>query len=378
MLPVHFRKLTVQERIAVLKRECGYDPTPLQAADAETMIESAVGYSSIPLGVAPRILVNGRWHAVPMATEEPSVVAAQMFAAAIVARHGGVRSTGGRAIGTGQVFVQHCDRRMYKKITAARGQLRGILEASCASLRARGGGPIGSELHWQRLRGGGQRRVAVFEFTVDTVDAMGANRIISIAESIAQWMRRELHADVLMAILSNDLSHTPSTAEFLLPLSALRSAASAPMGAARNIVAAAAVAEANRKRALTHNKGIMNGICALATATGNDSRAVEAAAHGYASDSGRYRPLSRYAISDGVLCGRLALPLPLATVGGATETQHHARQGLAILNVRNAIELKEVAAAVGLQQNFAALLALTSGGIARGHMPLQRRRGTAR
>lgn len=379
-LPANFRKLSIKERVALLTSTRNYDSSAPQTADADMMIESAVGYSAIPLGVAPRVLVNGKWYAIPMATEEPSIVAAQMMAATIIARHGGVEAEGRTALGIGQVFIQNCSRAQYESIAAAQAQLRRLLETECASLQKRGGGMRGSSLCWQRIDRGkatartGQGRVALFEFTIDTVDAMGANRIILLAEHIANWLRRELKCNILMAILSNDLSHAPSTARFRIPISAIRTIAANPMRTAEKIVAAAAVAYTNRKRAVTHNKGIMNGVCALALATGNDTRAIEAAAHSYASVSGQYRALSRYWIAADELCGEATLPLPLATVGGATDTQHHARQARAILQIECATELKAVAAAVGLQQNFAALLALTSDGIARGHIPLQQRR----
>ena len=383
MLPTNFRKLPIDRRIEALAREYGYDVLPPSIVDVDTMIETAIGYSSIPLGVVPRVLVNERHYTVPMATEEPSVVAAQTFAAAIIGHHGGVQSESGKAIGTGQIFIQRCERALYRKIKGARAQLMAILDAECASLRKRGGGVVGAKLQWQRLgkdskreraAAGMERRVALFEFTVNTVDAMGANRIILIAEKVAQWLRNNLQCDILMSILSNDMAHAPSTAQFRLPISALKATIADPARVAHKIIMANAVANANRKRAVTHNKGIMNGICALATATGNDTRAIEAAAHGYAARNGRYRTLTDYAIHDSELHARLTVPLPLATVGGATTSQHHARQAFAILGIERASELKEVAAAVGLQQNFAALLALTSVGIARGHMPLQRRR----
>lgn len=379
-LPANFRKLPIKERIALLKSTFNYDHNAPQIADADTMIESAIGYSAIPFGVAPRVLMNGKWYAIPMATEEPSVVAAQMMAAAIIARHGGLEAAGGAALGIGQVFIECCSRAQYNSIATAQPQLMRLLETECASLQRRGGGVRGGRLCWQRIGGGRagakakRGRVALFEFTVDTVDAMGANRIILIAEQIANWLRNELGCEILMAILSNDLSHSPSTARFRIPISAIRAVTANPAHTAQRIVAATAVAYANRKRAITHNKGIMNGVCALALATGNDTRAVEAAAHSYASVGGHYRPLSHYSITADELCGEIALPLPLATVGGATDTQHHARQAAAILRIESAAELRAVAAAVGLQQNFAALLALTSSGIARGHIPLQQRR----
>lgn len=382
-LPKNFRKLPIEERIALLTTVYNYDPNAPQIADAEVMIESAVGHSAIPLGVVPRVLVNSKWYTVPMTTEEPSVVAAQMMAAAIISRHGGVESEGGRALGIGQVFIQHCSRRQYKQIAKAQPELVRLLKVACLSLEQRGGGMQNSKLCWQQINkheaqvAENQGRVALFEFTVDTVDAMGANRIILLAERIADWLRNSLKCDILMAILSNDLSHSPSTARFRIPTSALRAVTANPMHTAQKIVVAANVACVNRKRAVTHNKGIMNGICAIALATGNDTRAVEAAAHSYASISGQYRALSRYQITANELCGEVTLPLPLATVGGAAGIQHHARQAAAILQVKSAVELKRVAAAVGLQQNFAALLALTGDGIARGHIPLQQRRRAA-
>ena len=376
MLPRQFRKLSIDERVAALHKEYGYASAILPHTTAERMIESAIGYKYIPLGIAPHVLVNNQWYAVPMATEEPSVVAAQIFAAAIIARHGGVQSQGGAAVGVGQVFVAHCDRAQYRKIVRAKADIRAIIKEECATLAARGGGAQEHSLHWQRPASDTRlpRRVLLLEFKVDTVDAMGANRIIHIAEKIARWLEKNIRCRILMAILSNELNHSTSTAQFCIPISALKSLTSNSTQMAEKIVMANAVADVNSRRALTHNKGIMNGICALATATANDTRAIEAAAHGYAASSGKYRTLTRYWMRNAMLHATLTVPLAFATVGGSTAAQEDTVQLFSILNVKCASELRALAAAVGLQQNFAALLALTSDGIVHGHMPLQARR----
>jgi len=377
MVPARFRRLNITERVSLLEREYGYSAAPPSLAHADRMIESAIGFKPVPLGIVPRVLVNKTWYQVPMATEEPSVVKAQTFAAGIIARHGGVESHSAAAIGTGQVFIEKCTRAVYRRIAHLRDALEAIINARCASLAARGGGFVVSRLYRQRYRYGQKSEtMALFEFDIDTVDAMGANRIIAIAEEVASWLKSHIGCNVLMAILSNDLDATLCHAQFTLPITALKSLADNSKQLAEKIVRAGAIAIENEKRAVTHNKGIMNGITALAIATANDTRAVEAAAHKYAATDGHYRALSRYRIEDACLKGKITLPLPFATVGGATEAQQDTKTIFSILNISSASELRMLAAAIGLQQNFAALLALVQQGISHGHMPLQQQRIT--
>ena len=206
------------------------------------------------------------------------------------------------------------------------------------------------------------------EFWVDVCDALGANRLNSVAESLAPQLARIANGKVLLAIISNAAERWVATATFTLPINALRGTSRSHTEIARRIVMASYLAQHDRQRAITHNKGIMNGIHALALATGNDTRALEAAAHAYAARNGSYQGLSRYSINHAMLQATLTMPLPLATVGGAVALQSDSAAALRLLKVHSASEFSAVAAAVGLTQNFAALLALTGRGIQAGHM----------
>jgi hydroxymethylglutaryl-CoA reductase len=313
---------------------------------------------------------------VPVATEEASVVAAASFAARIVASSGGFATSATPPVMTAQIFVAgDAGADTLARLESMRTELTEAVSAPLASMTARGGGFRFIEI--STVAGTPFCRV---EIGVDVRDAMGANLLNTCGEAASAAISGGSGLRPLMAIVSNAASHRRSRASFSLSFETLGRAARGSTGedVARNIVDASLVASADRSRAVTHNKGIMNGISGLALATGNDVRAVEAAAHGWAARSGSYLPLSRYRIEGESLRGEIELPTPLAVVGGATGVNPGSDFALDLLGKPDAQTLGRIAAALGLAQNFAALLALTTEGIQRGHMRLHHRREASR
>jgi hydroxymethylglutaryl-CoA reductase len=339
-------------------------PPLIELADA--MVESAIGCVPLPLGIANGFLIDGEEVAIPMAVEEPSVIAAASFAARLVARDGGFITWADPPLMTAQVFLEQVTLEGENRIRACGPRIQAALSGPLASLERRGGGYRGMSV--ARLPETGTVRVNV---TIDVRDALGANRLNTAAESLRPLLQEVSGGRTLMAILSNAADQRIAGARFRVPVERL--AVRLPQGmdgqeAARRIVAASAVAQEDPSRAVTHNKGIMNGITSLALATMNDARAVEAAAHAWASRTGRYRGLSTYAVEDGALSGEISLPLALAVVGGSVDFHPGSRACLKILGSPDARRLARIAAALGLAQNLAALLALVTHGIQRGHM----------
>jgi len=327
---------------------------------ADLLVENAVGWMPVPLGVAAGLVVNGTSYEVPLATEEPSVIAAVSYAASVAARTGGFLAGAGAPVMRAQVFLENPSSEAEALLELHRGALEAQARTLLASMERRGGGLRGLTLG--RLSG---LEVAVVRIDVDVRDALGANLLNTLAEALAPALEKALGGTKLMAILSNDASLRPAWAEVRLSLEPERS---------RRIALASAVALADPQRAVTHNKGIMNGITALALATGNDTRALEAAVHSFASASGTYRGLSRWTVEGEQLHGRIEVPLALATVGGSAGVHPTAKMALQLLGGLDSPTLCAVAAALGLAQNFAALNALTGEGIQRGHMALHERR----
>lgn len=336
---------------------------------ADLLVENAVGWMPFPLGVASGLVVNGTSYEVPLATEEPSVVAAVSYAASIAARSGGFRAGSADPIMRAQVFLEGASDDAEARLEAHRAALEAEARTHLTSMERRGGGLRGLSMGW--LDG---LKVAVVRLDVDVRDAMGANLLNTLAEAITPSLEKSLGGKKLLAILSNDASLRPSWAEVELPVTALAKPSFSGAEMARRIALASAVAQVDPQRAVTHNKGIMNGITALALATANDTRALEAAVHSSAAASGVYRGLSRWTVEGEVLRGRLEVPLALATVGGSVGIHPQARMTLQMLGNPSSPQLCAVAAALGLAQNFAALFALTGEGIQRGHMALHDRR----
>jgi len=328
---------------------------------ADLLVENAVGWMPVPLGVASGLIVNGKSYEVPLATEEPSVVAAVSFAASVAARSGGFTAGAADPVMRAQVFLEGAFSDAETRLEAHRSSLEAEARAHLASMESRGGGF--RRLSLARLDLGID--VVVVRIDVDVRDAMGANLLNTLAEALSPSFEKALGGKKLMAILSNDASLRPAWAEVTLVVEAER---------ARRIALASAVAMHDPQRAVTHNKGIMNGVAALALATANDTRALEAAIHSFASASGVYRGLSRWTAEGEVLKGRIDLPLALATVGGSVGLHPTARMALQLLGNPDSRRFCSLAAALGLAQNFSALNALTGDGIQKGHMALHGRR----
>ena len=341
----------------------GYHVLAAQAADH--MIENAVGVFGMPFGVAPNFVINGRECLVPLVVEEPSIVAGLSSAAAMARSQGGfeVENDGSLLIGqvhvTGVADADHAIAALEK----AKPALLDAANAVHPRLSNRGGGVRDIELRLFELPDG--RPLIAVHVLVDTCDAMGANLVNSICEAIAPDVAAACEGNVALRILSNLADRSLYTARVRYDL---------PDNVRDAIVTANDIALVDPYRAATHNKGVMNGVDAVAIATGNDWRAIEAGVHAYAAVSGRYRALTRWSAADnGDLLGEITLPLKVATVGGTLKSNPGAALGLAMTGANSAIELAELMAAVGLAQNFAALRALATSGIQAGHMKLHAR-----
>jgi hydroxymethylglutaryl-CoA reductase len=346
---------------------------------ADHMIENVIGTYSLPLAVGLNFVVNQIEYVVPMAVEEPSVVAAASNAAKMVRAGGGFHAQVTRPLMIAQVQLMDVPdpAAAARAIAEARDEILGRGRALAPRLVERGGGPVDVEVRALDASG-----MLVVHILIDCRDAMGANLINSIAEGLADMLAALAHGRVGLRILSNLADQRTVTVTASVPDAALAPAAPALPDEDREhagasvrqaIVEASRFAELDPYRAATHNKGIMNGVDAVLLATGNDWRSVEAGAHAYACHSGRYAPLAVWRDHEGTLTGTLRMPMAVGTVGGALHVHAGARLGLSLLSVRSAGELAAVVASVGLASNLAALRALATDGIQRGHMSLHAR-----
>jgi hydroxymethylglutaryl-CoA reductase len=343
-------------------------------ARADQMIENVVGLHTLPLGIAVNFVVNGRDVLVPMAIEEPSVVAGASFAAKLARAGGGFRAsaTAPQMIGQLQVLDIADPWSARFELLAARDELLALANETDPVIVNLGGGARELEIRVLERTPVGPMLVAHLIF--DCRDAMGANAVNTACEALAPRIERITGGRVGLRILSNLADRRLARARCTVPVDALAFGDFPGERVAQGIVEAGAFAAADPYRATTHNKGIMNGVDAVVIATGNDWRAVEAGAHAYAARSGRYTGLSTWARdAGGSLVGTLEMPLAVGIVGGATRVHPTARLALKILGVQTARELAEIIAAVGLAQNLAALRALATEGIQRGHMRLHAR-----
>jgi hydroxymethylglutaryl-CoA reductase len=346
----------------------------LSSAQADQMIENVVGTHSLPLGIAANFLINGCNYLIPMAIEEPSVVAGASFAARLV-RQGGGFSTGSteplmiaqmQVVDVADPWAARFD------LLAAKQRLLDLADETDPLIVSLGGGARDLEVRVIPESPVGPMLVA--HLVYDCRDAMGANTLNTAAESLAPLVEEITDGRVVLRILSNLADCRLARAKCILPAEILAFGEYPGSLVVERIIEAYALAAVDLYRAATHNKGIMNGIDAVVIATGNDWRAVEAGAHSYAARSGRYTSLTTWGKDgDGNLVGTLELPLAVGIVGGATRVHPTAKVALKILGVKTARELAEVIAAVGLAQNLAALRALATEGIQRGHMELHAR-----
>ena len=350
---------------------------PLSAEAADRMIENAIGTFALPLGLALNFLVNGRDIVVPMAVEEPSVIAGASNAARLVRLGGGFTASADRPVMVGQ--IQLLDIPAGRLDEAAEAVLAGkpaLLESLAGlhpTIEVLGGGALDLEVRALPETPAGP--FLVVELQYDVRDAMGANAVNTACERLAPEIERLTGGRVHLRILSNLTDKRKARARCKVQGAALAFKDYSGEEVAQGIVEAWAFAAVDPHRAATHNKGIMNGIDPVLIATGNDWRAVEAGAHAHAARSGRYTSLSTWKIeANGDLSGELEMPLAVGIVGGATRVHPAARAALQLMGIQSAAELAEIAVSAGLASNLAALRALATEGIQRGHMRLHNRK----
>jgi len=335
---------------------------------ANRMIENVVGAFPIPLGIAVNFLINGRDYLIPMAIDEPSVVAAASYAAKIARLKGGFFTSSTEPIMIGQIQAVNIDDPYGAKmaVLAAKEKILQKANEQDPMLVSVGGGAKDLDVRVIQTNSG---PMVITELHVDCRDAMGANAVNTMAEAVAPLIERITHGRVYLRIISNLATKRLARAWTVVTKGALGGEKIVD-----GIIEAYNFAAADPYRAATHNKGILNGIIGVVIATCNDHRAVEAGAHAYAARSGQYSPLTVWEKNkDGDLVGSIELPMAVGTVGGATRVHPVAKIALKILGVKTANELAEVLAAVGLAQNLGALRALAHEGIQRGHMALHAR-----
>ncbi len=376
-----FYKKSIEERVKAVADWAGLSPEEqailrqgLGLAQADKMIENVVGVFSLPLGIGVNFLINGRDYLIPMVVEEPSVVAAVSNVARMAREGGGFQTGSTEPLMIAQVQLLDVPdiEKAAEAIRSARDELLAIANQFHPTIQRLGGGA--KDVAVRVIEDTSVGTMLIVHLIYDTRDAMGANALNTAAEAIAPKLESLTGGRALLRILSNYSTLRRAWARVRIPPSAFGEGETKGKAVIRGIVAANAFAEADVYRAVTHNKGIMNGIDAVVMATGNDWRAVEAAAHAYAAKDGRYRSLTEWRESeDGSLEGYLELPMALGIVGGATRSHPQARVALKILGVRSAQELAEVVVAVGLAQNLAAIRALADEGIQKGHMSLHAR-----
>jgi hydroxymethylglutaryl-CoA reductase len=338
---------------------------------ADKMVENCVGVLRLPIGLGLNFQVNKRDYVVPMAVEEPSVIAAASNMARVVRASGGFDARTSESLMIAQVQVLAVQDLCWSRAAIEKAADR-ILETANQrhpNMIARGGGAKSIEV---RLLDS-EPQMLVVHLLVDCQDAMGANIVNDMAEGVAPLIEEVSKGRVCLRILSNLADRRMARAHCAISEELLSREGREGSAVARGVVEAYRFAAADPYRAATHNKGVMNGIDAVGIATGNDWRGLEAGAHAYAARNGRYEPLTRWWRVDGKLHGEIELPMAVGTVGGSTRVQPTLRVLQKLLCVETAQELAMVMAAVGLAQNLGALCALASEGIQRGHMNLHAR-----
>lgn len=335
---------------------------PLETA--ERMIENVVSTMQMPLGIATNFVINGKDYLIPMALEEPSVVAAASKSAAIAREAGGFEASATEPVMIGQIQLVNVSEveSAVKNIEGAKEELLKFANEQDPVLVKFGGGARDLKV---RVLDAPSGKMIVVHLHVDVRDAMGANAINTMAEAIAPRLEELSGGNVRLRILTNLATERLARAKAVWKKDVIGE------DTIQGVLDAYEFACADQYRCTTHNKGIMNGIDAVVIATGNDFRAVEAGAHSYAAISGNYQPLTKYYRNDnGDLVGEIELPMPVGLVGGATKTHPVAQVCVKVLGVKSASELAMVMASVGLAQNFAAVRALSTEGIQKGHMKL--------
>ncbi|NJD59785.1 MAG: hydroxymethylglutaryl-CoA reductase, degradative [Anaerolineales bacterium] len=357
------------EDLAILSGQAG-----LKVEQADHMIENVVGIHALPLGIALNFIVNGREVLVPMAIEEPSVVAGASFMAKLARAGGGFAAQADppEMIGQVQLICLTDLAAAREAILEQKAHLLAELTELDPVIKRLGGGP--RDLEVRTIDNSAIGAFLLVHLIYDVRDAMGANAVNTAVESLAPQLENITGGKAHLRILSNLADHRLARASCTIPLNELAFDGYPAEEVRDGVISAWAFAQADPYRAATHNKGIMNGIDPVVIATGNDWRAIEAGAHAYAARFGRYTSLSTWGQDrDGNLTGSLEMPLAVGIVGGATRVHPVARVALKLMGVKTATELAEIIASVGLAQNLAALRALSTEGIQRGHMGLHAR-----
>ena len=381
----NFFRMDLAERVAALHRQGLLDAEDIRLLTsggltlslpvANKMIENVIGVFGLPLGVALNFLINGQDCAVPLVVEEPSVVAGLSGAGRITRLGGGFVAEGGEPLLIGQVQAAGMQdaQRARQELLDRKQEVLALANSLHPKMLARGGGARDLEAHLHRAPSDGSQ-ILVAHLLVDTRDAMGANLVNAMCEGIASLVEAIVGGKVFLRILSNLADRAIARARVRIPVKNLEGRGHCGEAVRDGIVLANDLALVDPYRATTHNKGIMNGVDAVAIATGNDWRAIEAAAHAYAARNGRYRALTQWRKgSEGELIGEIELPMKVGTVGGALESNPGVRLNHRLLGSPSATELAGIMAAVGLAQNFAALRALSTDGIQQNHMTLHAR-----
>jgi hydroxymethylglutaryl-CoA reductase len=373
-----FRELSLTDRLDLIKKNASLEDRDIQLLkdsahslgfdNVNRMIENAIGVFPVPMGIATNFLINDMDYLIPMAIEEPSVIAATSKAAKIANLTGGFHAEADDSLMIGQIQVIPNDKPhevISREILEKKDELYRI-----ATSRARSSKLEEIEVRIVQDESQlGMGTMIIVELIINTRDAMGANVVNTICEAVGQAIESITGGNTILKILSNYSVRRLVRCSATFPKNQIGGDITV-----ERILYAYALAYSDVYRAVTHNKGIMNGIDAVALATGQDFRAIEAAAHAYASRGGRYRSLSKwYRDENGDLVGQLEMPMAVGTVGGVTKVHQMAATNLKILKVNSSQELAIVIASVGLAQNFAALLALASEGIQKGHMKLHSR-----
>jgi len=368
-----FYKLSPEERLKIVKEFANLSDEEIKilektgSLDIETanrMIENVIGTVELPFGIATNFLINGKDYLIPMSLDEPSVVAAASYAAKLARPGGGFFTETDEPIMIGQVQIVNIENveKAKKNILSNRDEIIKIANEKDPGLLKYGGGTKDIELfEIDTTRG----KMLIAHILIDVADAYGPNAVNTICEAIAPKLEELSEGDVKLRIVSNLATKRLARAKAIWKKDVIGE------DTIENILDAYAFALTDMYRCATHNKGIMNGIDAVAIATTNDFRGLEAGAHAYAAITGKYKPLTKYEKNEnGDLVGTIELPVPVGIVGGAINTNPTAKIALKILGVKSARELSGIMAAVGLAQNFAALRALSTEGIQKGHMRL--------
>lgn len=382
-----FYNLTLEERLAKLadashlsQGELIPFTSPLAPDIASHMVENVIGTFSLPIGIALNFMINGRDVLIPMVIEEPSVVAGASFMAKLARAGGGFTATSTEPLMIGQLQVLDVQdlSKAAERVSARKAELLEYVDAAESSLKSRGGGA--RDLEVRLIEESPIGKFFVIHLIYDVRDAMGANAVNTACERLASKIESITGGRVHLRILSNLTDRRMAKAMCTIPVNKLGFVGAGgvrPFSGEEvrdGIIAAYAFAAADPYRAATHNKGIMNGVDPVVIATGNDWRAIEAGAHAYAARSGKYTSLSTWSKdNEGNLVGELEMPLAVGIVGGATKVHPAAQAAIKLMNVKSAGELAEIIVSVGLAQNMAALRALATEGIQRGHMSLHAR-----